>query len=164
MCIRDRPRVQRYLLDDHRGEAQIRQGGDKAVPHRDHRTRPQCGGGLSDGDPYADIDFLTVKGPEADVNKIDRCVINIDTEDELTESFNTSGTVVLLDKNGDPVKSDQLDMDNQDLISVTIPIYKAKTLPLQVEFVNIPRGFPISELSYTCLLYTSAESLLEQMK
>lgn len=99
--------------------------------------------------PYADIDFLTVKGPEADVNKIDRCVINIDTEDELTESFNTSGAVVLLDKNGDEVKSDQLDMDNRDLISVTIPIYKAKTLPLQVEFVNVPRGFPISELSYT---------------
>ena len=99
--------------------------------------------------PYADIDFLTVKGPEADVNKIDRCVISIDTEDELTESFNTSGQVVLLDKNGDPVKSDQLDMDNQDLVSVTIPIYKAKTMPLQVEFVNIPRGFPIDELSYT---------------
>lgn len=99
--------------------------------------------------PYADIDFLTVKGPEADVNKIDRCVINIDTEDELTESFNTSGQVVLLDKNGDAIKSDQLDMDNRDLISVTIPIYKAKTLPLRVEFVNIPRGFPIDELSYT---------------
>lgn len=99
--------------------------------------------------PYADIDFLTVKGPEADVNKIDRCVINIDTEDELTESFNTSGAVVLLDKNGDEVKSDQLDMDNRDLVSVTIPIYKAKTLPLQVEFVNVPRGFPIGELSYT---------------
>ena len=99
--------------------------------------------------PYADIDFLTVKGPEADVNKIYRCVINIDVEDELTQSFNTSGTVVLLDENGEQVGSDQLDMDNRDIISVTIPIYKAKTLPLQVEFVNVPRGFPISKLSYS---------------
>ncbi len=99
--------------------------------------------------PYADIDYLTVKGPESEVNKIDRCVIRIDTEQELTETFNVSGQVVLLEQNGDEIKSDQLEMDNQDMVSVTIPIYKAKTLPLRVEFVNIPRGFPIDELSYT---------------
>ena len=34
-------------------------------------------------------------------------------------------------------------------VTVTVPIYKTRELPLNVEFINVPRGFPIEQLGYT---------------
>lgn len=98
--------------------------------------------------PYADVDYVTVKGPQTDINKIDRCVVTIPTEQELTESLNTTGTVAFLDKNGEVVESSNLECEN-DTVSITIPIYKTRSLPLKVEFINIPKGFPIEQIKYT---------------
>ncbi len=98
---------------------------------------------------YSDIEALTVKGPEAVVNTIQSCVIQIGAEEKLTESFTTSANAVLLDAEGNEVRDNQLIIDNIDVISVTIPIYKVKTLPLKVEFVNVPKGFPTEKLHYT---------------
>lgn len=97
---------------------------------------------------YADIEALTVKGAEAVVNKIVRCVIEITNTEKLKESMNVSANAVFLDEEGNKVDDTQLIID-KDVISVTIPIYKLKTLPLQVEFVNIPKGFPIDKLKFT---------------
>ena len=53
--------------------------------------------------------------------------------------FNAAGSVI---------ESENLEYDH-DTVTVTIPIYKTRTLDLQVEFVNVPRGFPIEQLGYT---------------
>lgn len=98
--------------------------------------------------PYADVDFVTVKGPQTEVSKIERCVVNLPIEKALTESLTAAGSVTFLDRNGASVISDNLISENSN-ISVTIPIYKTRQLPLKVEFVNIPKGFPIDQLKYT---------------
>ncbi|MEG2597478.1 MAG: hypothetical protein RR977_03535, partial [Oscillospiraceae bacterium] len=66
------------------------------------------------------------------------------------------------------IKSDELNMDNQEMISVTVPIYKTKTLPLKVEFVNMPKGFPIDDFKYSLsrssLLIASPSETIENME
>ena len=98
--------------------------------------------------PYADVDYVTVQGPQNIVNKISRCLVTIPTEKELTESLTTTGSISFLDQSGNPVESSEFKCENENL-SVTIPIYKTRQLPLQVEFVNVPKGFPIEQLKYT---------------
>ncbi len=98
---------------------------------------------------YTDLEYLPVKGPEAVVNRIKRCVVNISAKDELKESFTATSNISILDENDEEVKDDQLIVENQGIVSVTIPIYKVKTLPLQLEFINVPKGFPIQKLRYT---------------
>ena len=97
---------------------------------------------------YADIDYVTVTGPQSEVNRISRCVINIPTEQELSETLTTTGTVAFLDDTGAAVESENLEYDH-DSVSVTVPIYKTKELDLNVEFINVPKGFPIEQLKYT---------------
>ncbi|MBQ4051128.1 MAG: hypothetical protein IJD13_05815 [Oscillospiraceae bacterium] len=98
--------------------------------------------------PYADVDYVTVKGPQNEVSKIERCVVNLPIEKALTESLTAVGTATFLDRNGASIISDNLICENSN-ISITIPIYKTRQLPLKVEFVNIPKGFPIDQLKYT---------------
>lgn len=97
---------------------------------------------------YGDFDYITVTGPQTEVNKISRCVVNIPTEQELSETLTTTGTVTLVDEMGAAVSSENIEYDH-NTVTVTVPIYKTKELPLNVEFVNVPRGFPIEQLGYT---------------
>lgn len=41
--------------------------------------------------PYADVETITVSGPQNVVNRIDRCVMTLDNEGELTDSLTASG-------------------------------------------------------------------------
>lgn len=97
---------------------------------------------------YADIDYITVTGPQAELEKISRCVVTLSLERELSETLTTSGTLVFLDESGAAVDTANLKYEQED-VTVTIPIYKTKYLDLKVEFVNIPKGFPIEQLGYT---------------
>ena len=98
--------------------------------------------------PYADIDYVTVTGPQTEVDQISRCAVTIDAERELTETLTTSGTIQFYDAAGSVIYRQNLEYDH-DTVTVTIPIYKTRTLDLQVEFVNVPRDIPIEQLGYT---------------
>ncbi len=97
---------------------------------------------------YADIDYITVTGPQTELEKIARCVVSIPIERELSETLTTSGTLSFLDESGAAVDTANLKYE-QESVTITIPIYKTKYLDLKVEFVNIPKGFPIEQLGYT---------------
>ena len=98
--------------------------------------------------PYADIDYVTVTGPQAEVDRISRCAVNLSAEQTLSETLTTTGTLAFYDEAGTAIESGNLEYDHET-VTVTIPIYKTRTLDLQVEFVNVPRGFPIEQLGYT---------------
>lgn len=98
--------------------------------------------------PYVDVDSITVRGPQTDINKIDRCVITIPNEEELSESMTVNGDITLLDQAGAAIDTSELEMESTAL-TVTIPIYKTKNMPVKVEFINLPKGFPIDSLKYT---------------
>ena len=98
--------------------------------------------------PYADVENITVSGPQNVVDRIDRCVMALDNEAELTDSLSVSGTPTLLDKNGAAVTSEYLTVE-PETVEVTVPVYKTKRLTLEPQFVNVPKGFPLEKLEYT---------------
>ena len=98
--------------------------------------------------PYADVETITVSGPQNVVNRIDRCVMTLDNEGELTDSLTASGAPTLLDKNGAAVVSEYLTID-PGTVEVTVPVYRTKKLTLEPQFVNVPKGFPLDKLRYT---------------
>lgn len=98
--------------------------------------------------PYADVETITVSGPQNVVNRIDRCVMTLDNEGELTDSLTASGAPTLLDKNGAAVVSEYLTIE-PGTVEVTVPVYRTKKLTLEPQFVNVPKGFPLDKLRYT---------------
>lgn len=90
---------------------------------------------------------ITITGPEESLNQIASCVVNSVLDDEISESHITAGELLLLDENGSKIVDERLNWDAVNY-TVSIPVYMKKTLPLIVEFRNVPSGFPIDELKY----------------
>ena len=91
---------------------------------------------------------ITVRGPEAEIAKIDRCVVPLSFDGEISKNTTVTETIQLLDKEGTPILSDELSYDKREA-SVTLKVLKSKELPLTIEFLNVPAGFPIEELEYS---------------
>lgn len=104
--------------------------------------------------PYADVENIVVTGPQNEIDKIDRCVINLDNENEnLTENLTVTATPILLDKNGTVLTSEYLTME-PSVVEVTVPIYKTKEMAIKPDFINVPKGFPLEDFQYTLSQYT----------
>ncbi len=97
---------------------------------------------------YADVDTVVVQGPQSDVEKIKRCVVMLDDDEVLTDTLITTGAVQYLDENGAIIESEYLQTEYAEA-TITVPIYKTKQLPIEVEFINVPKGFPVDSLNYT---------------
>lgn len=91
---------------------------------------------------------VTITGPETDVNQIDHCVVSAALDGELSEPHTTTGTLQMFDSKGNRIKNDNLTPSTSNF-TVNIPVYMRKTLPLKVEFRNVPNGFPLNELEYS---------------
>lgn len=94
---------------------------------------------------------VTVSGPQGELDKIARIVAPLGYSDglqELTES--KLATVQLEARNADnePVALQYVSMDNT-LADVNISVYQTLTLPLKVNFINVPSGFDVNTLDYT---------------
>ncbi len=99
--------------------------------------------------PYADVENIVVTGPENEIERIDRCVINIDNENaNLTENLQVVGTPILLDSKGSAITSENLTIEPA-AVEVTVPVYQTKRMSLRPDFINVPNGFPLEDLDYT---------------
>lgn len=109
--------------------------------------------GLTVGDDYVVESetvtpaVVTLTGPENEVSRVASCVVNVEVNDTLEKPTSFQSDILLLDSAGDPVESEYITMDAQQA-EVVIPVKKIEVLPLVVEFINIPTGFPMEELSY----------------
>lgn len=92
---------------------------------------------------------VTVSGSEEDVAQVSQAVVSIDENKELltTETF-TSQEIVLYDEEGNVIENEHLKLDKQTA-DVKIPVLKKKEVPLKIEFLNVPTGFPTEKLKYT---------------
>lgn len=88
---------------------------------------------------------LTITGPEYKMNNIKRVVATTLAEENLTQSSVLPAVIRLYDENGGEIDHSLLTFD-KETIEVTIPIMKELTLPMKVEYVNIPAGFDTSIL------------------
>lgn len=84
------------------------------------------------GDVTSDTDTITVTGPESVICDIDKGVVEINMGDEhLTQSLVADGNIVLKNQNGETVESKYLKL-SKSTVTVSIPVYTFKELPLRV--------------------------------
>ena len=88
---------------------------------------------------------VTLTGPEIDLASVDRCVEELDLSEPISSPKVLQGEIKLLDAEGNEVSKENISMD-AETADVTIPVKRMVELPLRVEFMNVPSGFPVEEL------------------
>ncbi|PWM38527.1 MAG: hypothetical protein DBX66_03700 [Clostridiales bacterium] len=93
-------------------------------------------------------DKITIRGPTNDLQKVAHAIVSVDLDQSLTSTANAAGEIVLKDSDGNVIENEHITMD-YETAEVTIPVLKKKEVPLRIDFLNVPQGFPIEELHYT---------------
>ena len=88
---------------------------------------------------------ITVKGPENSVNLISKVVATVQPQ-EITQSSVLPATLTLFDENGDVVDSTFVTFSHEE-ITITVPVLSEVTLPVKVDFINVPAGFDTNTLN-----------------
>lgn len=96
----------------------------------------------------AESDTITITGPRAVISKIDSVVAYTKVNKTLAVSETFDATIKLYDAKGKELELDNLTL-SETTIKVTVPISKKKTVPVEVDFLNMPEGFEKSSLKYT---------------
>lgn len=90
---------------------------------------------------------VRISGEESLVNSVARAVIDPVSSNVLTETTRLTGNISLYDMNGTKIDDPGLEYASGNY-SVTIPLYRVKTLPLNVS-INYPQNFNQDSLKYT---------------
>ncbi len=98
--------------------------------------------------PVAVPGEITITGPEQDVSAVARAVVDVVVNEQVSETVRQTCAVTLVDEDGESIHSDVLRLDNAE-VDVVVPVYKRGTLPLMIEFSNVPEGFDINTLRYS---------------
>ncbi|MBQ8604911.1 MAG: hypothetical protein IJ410_08755 [Oscillospiraceae bacterium] len=96
--------------------------------------------------PTANPAVLTVTGPEYKVSTISRVVAATTVKETLSQSAVLPGEIILYDENNSEIDHKLLTFD-KDAVDITVPIMKEVTVPIKVEYVNVPDGFDTSVLN-----------------
>ncbi len=91
-------------------------------------------------------DTVTITGPRTVVNKIESVVATAKVNKTLSVSETFDADIVLYDAEGGVIEPENLTL-SASKVKVTVPISKKKTVPVKVEFSNIPDGFNVSSIS-----------------
>lgn len=110
------------------------------------KVKAQQGLMLNQG--YPSILEVTVSGPEADINNIDKCVAKVSSSKTISETSVLPAELFLLDKNGNTISADHITISAEN-VKVTIPVLKSRVVPITVDFLNVPSSFDLSKLKYT---------------
>lgn len=90
--------------------------------------------------PTLSSDSVTVSGPKQEVDQVAKVIIPYEQDKTpLTETKHFTGKLVMLDADGNEIKSDSLTL-SMDAVDVTCNVLYRKVLPLQVEFTGKPSG------------------------
>ncbi|MCH5200083.1 MAG: hypothetical protein J1F60_03900 [Oscillospiraceae bacterium] len=90
---------------------------------------------------------VTVRGDEALVNSVARAVIEPVYDGTMNETTAVSGAVSLYNAAGTKIENSELEYQVNNY-SVTIPVYRVKTLPLNVSFIY-PENFDSNSIKYS---------------
>lgn len=92
------------------------------------------------GRPTTNPSTITITGPEYKVNSVSKVVAATITTETLSQSAVLPSRICLYDENGGEIDDKLLSMNVAE-VDITIPIMKEVTLPVKVEYVNVPSGF-----------------------
>lgn len=93
-------------------------------------------------------DTIEITGPRTVLNKILRVVAVAPVNKTLSASESFDANIVLYDADGKEIDPTHLAM-SETKVKVTVPISKKKTIPIVLEYTNLPEGFDTSTLKYT---------------
>lgn len=93
---------------------------------------------------------VTIRGPQTEVEKIQSCVISMEMIDPLERTHDEDYPIQVLDVQGQEIdlEASHLTIDYTEA-RLVIEVKPETSIGLTVDFTNIPRGFPISELRYS---------------
>jgi hypothetical protein len=98
-------------------------------------------------------DTVTISGPRTVMNKISSVVALAKVNKTLDVSETFDADIVLYDEQGNQISDEHLTL-SINKVKVTVPISKTKTVPVLVDFANLPNGFDKISISYS-LNYSS---------
>ena len=90
---------------------------------------------------------VTLSGPSSELSKVATCTAEASYDSELTESVTLNTPLRFYTSGGKEVKFQYTTLEESN-VDVTLQVYKTATLPVKVNFINAPRGFDNSVLSY----------------
>lgn len=98
---------------------------------------------------------ITITGPSTEVSQVTAVVAPLSMEGELSESQLVQVPLEVRDANGKTLDLPYTTMED-DIVDVTVSVYKQVELPLVVNFINVPSYFDVNTLQYSL----SQETLL----
>ena len=90
---------------------------------------------------------VTLSGPSSELSKVATCTAEASYSSELTESVTLDTPLRFYTSGGKEIKFQYTTLEESS-VDVTLQVYKMATLPVKVNFINAPRGFDNSVLSY----------------
>lgn len=93
-------------------------------------------------------DTVTIQGPRTLINKIERVVAVATVNKTLSASETFDAEIKLYAEDGSEIDQKELSLSTTK-VKVTVPISKKKTVPVNVEFTNLPLGFDKSTIACT---------------
>lgn len=90
---------------------------------------------------------VTLSGPSSELDKVASCTAEVVYTGELTESVTLETPLRFYTAGGKEVYFEYTELE-EDKVDVTLQVYKMATLPVEVNFINAPRGFDNSVLVY----------------
>lgn len=131
--------------------SQIEVSFDKYITRKIPITADVVGAGSSDEyiiqSPVVSPSEITVTGPENEVSLITECVVSAEIKEELTATFIKTSDIIMFDENGKEIKSTHISTDIEKA-QLRVPVLRKKSMPVSVEFLNVPNGFPVDEIKY----------------
>ena len=90
---------------------------------------------------------VTLSGPSSELDKVATCTAEVTYTGELDSSVTLETPLRFYTSGGTEVKFEYTELE-ESTVDVTLQVYKMATLPVNVTFINAPRGFDNSVLMY----------------
>lgn len=107
-------------------------------------TEPKVPSGYELGTMILSQEKLLAHGPSTEVSKIDKIIAKADIDENLTTTKTYEATIAALDQYGNEIQN--IEIDNAEDFTITIPVFKLASMPVSVEFTNMPEGISEDDL------------------
>jgi len=116
------------------------------------KVQVQTSGSAADGKYIgagsATPNLITISGPKSVVGKVAGAVVRVAVNEGNSTDILTNSSVELVDSNGSEISNSSLKLSESD-ISVKIPIYNTKTVPVNLEITGSPpQGYSVISSDY----------------
>lgn len=96
--------------------------------------------------PALSADTVTISGPETEISKISRVVVEYEIKESLKETKKFTSDLILYDVYGERITNSQLSM-SLDNVDVNIPVLSRQMTPLIATYEGKPSGLSITALN-----------------